>query len=126
MRGNFPTALIPFEVKDLTLTGSPETVLDLNSFGHRPHELLNIQQVTIKFSAPQTLDATTYIALQLIQVDGTINEILRFNSGTAIEDIVVTAPETGGLIGSGQNYLVVAVGLSGQELSVHLEAGKDR
>ncbi len=126
MRASFPTALIPFEVKDLTLSSDPQTVLDLNSFGHRPHELLSIQQVTIKFTAPQTLNATTYIALRLVQVDGTINEILRFNSGTDVEDIVITAPDTGGLIGSGQNYLVVAVGLSGQELSVHLEAGKDR
>lgn len=126
VRANFPTSLIPFEVKDLTLSTDPETVLAINSIPTRPPELLSIQQVTIRFTNPQVLNTTTYIAIQSVQTDGTINEILRFNTGASVQNIVVTDPDTGGLLGSGQDYQVIAVGLSGQELSVHIKAAKDR
>lgn len=127
-RASFPESLRPYTAS-FTVAANPEVVFSLALNANRPKELSQPFRFTMLSSAPVTLSGTVYLSFQRVDNAGSNVEVGRLTSSTSTTDFyVIDQAYLGGLLGSGEDFIVEVVGAAwtGKTLTMALLLGLDR
>lgn len=119
VRAAFPFTSRPFTPDPTTLPitintsggGSvdPFPLINVSTMPNRPTELKQIVKVVVQFATPVTFGANAQLVLGYFAADGTKIIIFAISTGIA-SDVLMTPPNTGPLLGSGEFPFLEATG----------------